>query len=414
MPRTTTQAGGWWVVLLAVGVPWLTWWTLTTPNPNQAVTDTPIMLAGLGLLMVLCLRMAQDEPWLAALAGYVLLRSLPLSSPYTFEASYLTVLAAFALYTMRTLDPVTITRLKGILLAGGACQACYGALQAVGYDPLWIGWGQQVSPELAIRGTLGNRDFFGAYNAILLCISPVWLMPVFLVGLGLSKAVVAMLAACVGLIVRYRAHRWVVVGGSLGLLACAGFALWRSPDLGSLWHRVDVWRLALQDVAFHPILGWGTGHWALRIPILQVQTHTWDSGVFVAAHNDYLQLLYEGGVVAVGILGVWVWQHRRIYAGSMGGAVAVLAVNACGNFPFHVGTTALLALVVLGLACAEERSVYAADNTMGPRSAVAPDARIHELCRGGIGLEPDHPPLRGARDRKRREFAGVGAGRLVD
>lgn len=352
------QAQVWVILALTVGVPWLTWWTLTTPNPHAAVTETPILLSALGLLLVLSIGIGATDAWLGVFVGYLVLRTLPLTSPFAFETAYLSVLGAMALTMVSKVPPAMIARLKGMLLAGGAVQAGYGIVQALGYDPIWIGWYQAVDPSLDIRGTLGNRDFFGAYQAILLCLSPVWLMPVFLIGLGLSKCVVAMLSACLGLSWRYRQYRVTWGIACVGILACAGYAMMRTPELSSLWHRFAVWTMALTDWMAHPILGWGTGAWPLRIPQLQQIHNIYPESVFVQAHHEYLQILYDGGVIGLGLLAGWIWTHRRMCCGTMGGSVMAIAVNSLGNFPFHVGTTALLSLMVMGLACAEERGTY--------------------------------------------------------
>ncbi len=349
------------VVGLAVLVPWLTWWLLTTPNANMAVTETPIFLCGLGLLLLLSTYVGQADAPLGLLAAYMVIRVLPLTSPYAFEAAYLTVFGACVLVVLSRMPVEMIRPLRAMVLAGGCLQAGYGILQASGFDPMWIGWHEAVNPALGIRGTLGNSDFFGAYCAMLLACSPIWIMPVFLVGLVLSKSVLACGAAVIGLAVRYR-HHWIgPTMATLGVSSVIWYAFHRPGGWNSLWHRTDVWTYAVQDWwAQAPILGFGTGQWPLRIPqaqLTQTVSHV-SSDVFVQAHNEYLQLLYDGGVIAVCLLGWWAWTHRALWTGPSAGVIAVVTVNCLANFPFHVGTTALLALVMIGLALAEERTQY--------------------------------------------------------
>lgn len=348
------------IVAIAVIIPWLTWWTLTTPNPHMAVTETPIFLSGIGLLLVLCVWVSGVDPWLGLLAAYIVVRSFPSLSPFAFEAAYLTVLGAMALVSLSMTPKESIPYLRCAIVLGGVAQVGYGIVQYFGHDPIWVPWAMGIDPGLDIRGTLGNRNFYGAYAAICLLLGPVWLMPVFVVGLVLAKSVMPVLACAVGLVVRFRSVRTVQVAAGVAILAAVAWVYVRNPDMPSIHHRLDIWAYAVKDwLSTHAWLGWGTGQWPNRIPAahLSGQIQTVSNAVFVAAHNDWLQLAYEGGLIGLFLLVCWCYRHRAMLVGEQGGAVAAVAVNAFGNFPFHVGTTALLALLVLGLACAEERTL---------------------------------------------------------
>ncbi len=80
------------------------------------------------------------------------------------------------------------------------------------------------------------------------------------------------------------------------------------------------------------------------------------------AHNDYIQMLAEGGLLAttplLSILAVWLFSQARYMVGTPGktgyaqdaaiiggaGGFWILAINALGNFPFHAATLAVTAL----------------------------------------------------------------------
>jgi len=68
----------------------------------------------------------------------------------------------------------------------------------------------------------------------------------------------------------------------------------------SLSDRFDMWRSAWGMFLEHPFFGTGLGTFALRYPALRAFTETSTTGFF--AHNDYLQLLAE-----LGILGFIAW-----------------------------------------------------------------------------------------------------------
>ncbi len=392
MDWTKSQTlGPWLLVGLAGLVPWLTWWGVTNPNPHQAVADTPIFLAGIGFLLVLCVWIGHADLCLALFAGYVVVRVFPLTSPYAWEAAYVTVLGAFGLTVLSTIPARWIARCRGVLLAGGVCQVGYGVVQWWGYDPIWLGTALSQDPGYYVRGTLGNSNYFGTYSAVLLLCSPVWLMPVFVVGLLLSKSVLAVMAIAIGLAVRYRQY---VVSRVLVVAGLAG-AVWYASlhRLSSLEHRTDVWAYAIKDWLAHPVLGWGTGQWPFRIPVAQVTDDTISvhKEVFVQAHNEYLQVLYDGGLIGLVLVTVWCWAHRGLWRGPSAGMMMGLAVLCVGTFPFHVGTTGLLALALLGVAMAEERMSYATstENAGHLGLCAGPGGRPHGLPVGHVaGRQP--------------------------
>src|SRR5207244_13359283 len=69
------------------------------------------------------------------------------------------------------------------------------------------------------------------------------------------------------------------------------------------------------------------------------------------AHNEFLQLGCEMGVVGLLLLGLWLWEHRAMVLDrTWGPSVGALAVNSIGFFPMHTVSIALLGLLVVGLA----------------------------------------------------------------
>lgn len=69
------------------------------------------------------------------------------------------------------------------------------------------------------------------------------------------------------------------------------------------------------------------------------------------AHNDYLQLWYEAGLLGLLPVAAWIWTRRLWEGRYAGAAVAVLVVSAT-MFPFHLAVTGLTAVLILGLATA--------------------------------------------------------------
>ncbi|GEM_PF-2016923 len=99
------------------------------------------------------------------------------------------------------------------------------------------------------------------------------------------------------------------------LLVIGGFALWiglgpvldRFGDVAVGWSdRLILYQQALNMVRDFPILGTGFGTFGSIFPRYQAPPLSFDIR-FSYAHNDLLQLVTEGGVVALGILGLGLW-----------------------------------------------------------------------------------------------------------
>jgi O-antigen ligase len=87
----------------------------------------------------------------------------------------------------------------------------------------------------------------------------------------------------------------VILANQSGL---SGLSINDRPE--SLSDRFDMWRSAWDMFLEYPFLGTGLGTFTLRYPALRAFTETSSTGFF--AHNDYLQLLAE-----LGILGFVAW-----------------------------------------------------------------------------------------------------------
>lgn len=76
--------------------------------------------------------------------------------------------------------------------------------------------------------------------------------------------------------------------------------------------------------------------------------------VYHQAHNEYLQVLYEMGIIGlIPVLGYLIttfWQGiRNLKVIIPLTAIVIIAVNSVYNFPFHVATTALVAVTWMAI-----------------------------------------------------------------
>lgn len=92
----------------------------------------------------------------------------------------------------------------------------------------------------------------------------------------------------------------------------------------------------------------------MTVPLLQIQHGVYASEVFLQGHNEWIQLLYENGLVAVGCLCGWLWAHRPAWTGPYGPALLAILVCSFGMFGFRLAMTACVGVMILALATAEE------------------------------------------------------------
>jgi O-antigen ligase len=124
--------------------------------------------------------------------------------------------------------------------------------------------------------------------------------------------------------------------------------------------RLLVWRMSLEKLdGAHRLAGYGLGAYAAAAP--EVVEH-WTGlglkreGMAIYAHNEYLQILVETGVVGFMIV-IWgiaalLWAARR--EPWLCAALAGPAVHAFFEFSFHTPAVGVLLAVVAGLVAPAE------------------------------------------------------------
>jgi len=387
MTRPMQALGGLALAGLAVCLPWLTAWSAALwLSSSRAILETPLTALAVAAFVLVGAAVAIHEPWLGAFVAYAGLSLFRIGWPGMAEAvlpialGAVTIVAVGALparaafagaagaWTLRwrgaalgaavTLPAGTLRWRRwalAALVAGGVAQTLYALAQLAGLDPLWLGW--RVSRRaLLLQGTFGQHGLYGAYLALLAPLAPLWLVPVFLVGLLLSYSTVAVGAAAVGLLLRWRTRTWGAWALALVTLALVWWA--RGGVAAEAWtNRLDIARQGLAGWLWaSPWLGLGPAAWAsVADPMQLVRVAPRGAReIFVQAHNEYVQVAFEYGVVGVGLLAGFCWAHRRALQGRFGGALVSLALVSLAWFPFRVATVAWTAVVIVGLALAEE------------------------------------------------------------
>jgi O-antigen ligase len=121
------------------------------------------------------------------------------------------------------------------------------------------------------------------------------------------------------------------------------------PTYSSNSERIFIWKIASEMIKEHPITGVGRGGWQREVKNVYYpkykDKHTFTDSTFVHAHNVYLSILAETGLIGLllffalwgGILWILVTNGLNLYRGSF-------------DFPLIVGTVASLCnLLVAGL-----------------------------------------------------------------
>jgi len=168
---------------------------------------------------------------------------------------------------------------------------------------------------------------------------------------GATRAVLALMLI-VGIVV---ATVWL--GGEQALTRFVGSVNTEDPTTG----RAHFWNVTLDIIHAHPLIGTGLG--AFGIVYTRYDTH---NGLYrlEQAHNDYLQVLSDGGIIgaALGLFFIValfrMGLHRResgddfrrgVATGALAGCFAVL-VHSFFDFTLHTTANALLFLVLAALA----------------------------------------------------------------
>lgn len=119
--------------------------------------------------------------------------------------------------------------------------------------------------------------------------------------------------------------------------------------------RLTVWENMLYYIKQHPWTGSSIGNFrhTFRFLIPVNEEHK-QFIVYHQGHNEYLQVLYEMGIV--GLIPAIMYLITTFWAGIKKPqalipltAMVIIAVNSVYNFPFHVATTALVAVTWMAI-----------------------------------------------------------------
>lgn len=322
------------LTLSALGLPLLTWLPVgpVTSLHTLSFYQTPLWGITILALAVVALWCAPD-PWLAAFGVFACLRASDLVSLGAASALVLGLVLAGAF------AQVPLTWLRAGLVTLGLVEVALLALQGLG---VWVPLGEWTVQTQIPHGTFGNPKYLGLVLAMIVPLAPLWTLPALGLGLILSKSGAAVIAAAVALMVRFRGRWWVYVAASVVGLGVVWARGWSLDGIATRW---TAWKLAAFDLNGTWLFGHGLGSWATRFAEAQ---HYYLGGdvVFFVGHNEYLQLVYETGLVGLVFLAGWLWSQRARFLAEP--SLLALAIVCLWFSPWHLASTAVVALAVVG------------------------------------------------------------------
>ena len=249
---------------------------------------------------------------------------------------------------------------------------CYCILQILNLDQFYTAvYDKQGLPlghigDDALVGTIGNSTHLAAYLAI--C-SPLFFKKSWfhIIGLVLLWFVVLMTKSATGLIVGLavfwvwlllkRQYKWALFSLIVCLIPVVIY--WSYiPTLIDPSGRLSIWNKLLEVFKTRPITGWGLGF----VRALNIK----QSGNWTVAHNEYLQLLVELGVIGLGIVlwGIIDYFKRfwRLRHNETATKLSLMFLGFClvsfTLFPFHLWLMASMGMLVYS-------GMYIIENNLG-------------------------------------------------
>ena len=149
-----------------------------------------------------------------------------------------------------------------------------------------------------------------------------------------------------------RAKQGIIIGGVCLLLVCFGMAIAERNMIKMIGTRFDLWKVALTDT--RSIL-WGNGLGSWAGTGIQMMKENGEPEWWSWAHNDWLQYLFEQGVLGCIFLYAYIKNFVKnvdfydVEQRIMFACFIALAICAFFHFPFRIGRLAGISIVILAL-----------------------------------------------------------------
>ena len=338
-------------------MPLLSWYL---PRPILSLWDSPYIAVPLwsltlvGLAIPAFLIVWPWDHWIGAFCLWSCLTSA-WSAPESVGPVAWIVLGGVITASIARLGPLTLGTL---LTVCGLIQVAVICSQRLGwYLPIGV-W---AMPDQGLHGTYGSPRYAAMALAMIAPLAPWWALPAIFLSLVWLKSYMAIVAAGIALVVRWP-KAWPCIPLGLGLIY-----LTRGVSYDSGQSRLFIQAAAVHDwwhgSLWTKIAGRGFGAWLQRMVGV-----TYHGEGYLALYNDYLQLLYESGLVGLAFLGGFFVTHWRWFQREP--ALIAVAILAAVWFPFHLASVAVVALAIIGRASCTN-SPHGRSSTLRSRSSAS-------------------------------------------
>ncbi|MDH3443917.1 MAG: O-antigen ligase family protein, partial [Deltaproteobacteria bacterium] len=178
-------------------------------------------------------------------------------------------------------------------------------------------------------------------------------------------------------------------------------------DNASLWGRTAVWQDTLGMLRDFPLFGVGLGSWPELFP--RYRRPPWSGDFYREAHNDYIELWAETGIVGIGLLGWFFFQtgtallrgFKKVspqvfpLLAAISVPLVVMAFHELLDFNLQIPANAFLftLLMALGLRITGQASIKQQSAVRDQKSAFQPAAiGLIALVLTGVALSQDQVP----------------------
>jgi O-antigen ligase len=221
------------------------------------------------------------------------------------EREQASVLQAFVLGSVISIVTVLMDLASGGAQAAGGHHSLESARYQAAVGPNSLAVYLSLSMCVALYLTTVRKE--RAWIWFNTCIVPPTMLAIFLTGSrgGLITLMVALLIIPAVVLTRAKAKRQLLVIGAIAVMT----ALVLTAVPGQTWERLSttgdeilhgtltgrtaIWRAGLKVFGDHPIAGSGTGTFAMEVAPM--------TGTAIVAHNVYLEVLAEQGIVGFGL-----------------------------------------------------------------------------------------------------------------
>jgi len=255
------------------------------------------------------------------------------------------------------------------IVASGVFSGAYAITQILGKDPLF-NYAPGIDSTLPIA-FFGQTTKYGAFMAICFGIAMAYdylLISIFIGGMALaSESSMTMAAVLAVIIVRSRRWNYGITISKLFLFSpvlvlSVGYLIFPRAMIFFSHGRTEIWKATLSGWwNGQRLFGFGPGSFRVLFAENFQPASTKGMGIFIQAHNDYVQAIFEFGVPAILIMAYALYVFFRYYRRFLERpklrdkksqiaaecAFVAISVNALANFPWQLGPHYLIGIMSL-------------------------------------------------------------------